>query len=209
MTKKPFLSNLKKIKVPNIFRESILIILSILLALVLNEWRANHNLETEKEKILGGIVLELENNLESLNHVMPYHKDITQSLNKVLSDPNVLDTLGDRLGIDLFFHYAEQGFKEPRIQANAWQTALLSGTMSRFDIETISRLSALYELQEEGVEIGWKKTVESFYDTESFEPSKNYTTLKKFYMTLKILYQMEQYLIEKHEETLEYLKNKK
>ncbi len=85
------------------------------------------------------------------------------------------------------------------------QTAQLSGTLSQFDNETIYHLSVLYELQKEGVETGWKKTVESFYESESFEPAKNHAILQRFQLAMGSLYGMERYLIEKHEETLEYL----
>ncbi len=194
-----------RIKAPKILRESLLIVLSILLALVINEWRANQKLEAEKEKILASITLELENNLESLQLVYPYHQRISQSLNELLTDQYVEDSLGDRTGIELFLHYSGHHFQEPRVQANAWQTAQLSGTMSQFDNEIIYRLSALYELQNEGVETGWKKSVEMFYGTDSFEPSKNRAVLLKIQLAMNSLAGMERYLIEKHEETLAFL----
>ena len=202
------ISSFRNTKLPKLLSESILIVLSILLALVINEWRANQKLESEKEKIMESITLELENNLKSLHSVMPYHKEVAQTLEKLLIQENIKDSLGNRTGIELFFKYAGRGFQEPRVQANAWQTAQLSGTLSQFDNETIYHLSVLYELQKEGVETGWKKTVESFYDNASFDPSLNRAILQKFQLAMSSLYGMEQYLIEKHEETLEYLESK-
>ena len=202
-------SFLEKIRIPKLLRESLLIVLSILLALVINEWRANQKLEVEKEKILASIILELENNLESLREVMPYHKKVAKGLSDLLKSENVQDSLGNRSAINLFFQYSQNGFQEPRVQANAWQTAQLSGTMSQFDNEIIYHLSVLHELQQEGVETGWKKTAESFYESESFDPSKNLMILQRFQLSVSSLAGMERYLIEKHEETLEFLRNKK
>ncbi len=191
---------------PKLLQESVLIVFSILLALVINEWRADQKLESDKEKILESIVLELENNLKSLRAVMSYHKKVAQKMGEILSQKNVIDVLGKKNGIELFFQYSEDGFQEPRVQANAWQTAQLSGILSQFDNETIYRLSALYELQEEGVETAWKKTVEGFYDNDSFDPSKNYAILQKIQLAISSLHSMERYLVEKNEETLEFLK---
>ncbi len=207
--KKSILSFLREKEVSQLFRESLLIVFSILLAFVINEWRASQKLQTEKEKILASIKLELENNLKSLRQVRPYHKEVAQSLKELLTQEHVKDSLGDKSGIELFFQYAGQGFQEPRVQANAWQTAQLSGTLSQFDNETIYHLSVLYELQKEGVETGWKKTVESFYESESFEPSVNYAILQKFQLAMNSLHGMERYLIEKHEKTLKYLNEEK
>ncbi|MEM7573934.1 MAG: hypothetical protein AAF433_13590 [Bacteroidota bacterium] len=188
-----------------IIRESLLIVFSILFALVINEWRANQKLRVEKEKILDSIVLELENNLASLEEVAPYHAQVAERLNELLTQEYLEDSLGNQNPIEVFLQHSGYGLQEPRVQANAWQTAQLSGTLSQFDNETIYELSKLYELQNEGVEAAWKKIVEMFYDNDSFEAIHRMAVLQKLQLSMASLSGMEEYLIEKHQKTLDFL----
>ena len=199
------MSFLRKLKAGKILRESLLIIFSILFALVINEWRANQKLRAEKNKILESIVLELENNLVSLQDVAPYHERVAANLGTFLAQEHLQDSIGDRNAIELFFQQASYGFLEPRVQANAWQTAQLSGTLSQFENETIYELSKLYELQNEGVETAWKKMVEIFYENDSFETRRQRAILQKVQLAMSSLASMEEYLMEKYEETLAFL----
>ena len=201
-------SILKKIKIPKILKESLLIIFSILLALVINEFRSNQKLEDSKNKAMESIRLEIENNIESLEHVIPYHIEVGNSIEGLIEKENIQDSLGDYTGFELFFQHSKNGFKEPRIQANAWAAAQMSGALALFDNDLIYELSIVYELQQEGVETGWKKTVEIFSETESFDPEKSYIMLCKYHRSMVNLAGMEKYLLKRKKEMLVYLDKK-
>ncbi len=202
-------SSFQKINFRKLFSEPLLIVFSILLALFINEWRTNYNLEKEKEKekILASIVLELEQNLESLDAVQPYHKKISQGIMTFLGSDSLELKIKGKTAIETFYQFIPEGIQEPRVQATAWNTAQLSEAIRLFDNETIYQIAQTYEHQNEGVEEGWKMIIQASMDLEFYKEEFTKAFLMRMANSFQNLSQIEGFLMRKTEKTLKVLKN--
>lgn len=205
-TSKSSISVFQSLNVKKLLSESFLIIISILLALFINEWRTNYNLEKEKEKILASIVLELEENLKSLNYVRPYHKKVSKSMMAFLASDSIEHKIEGKAAVEALYQFLPDGIREPRVQSTAWTTAQLSEAIRLFDNETIYQIAKTYEHQSEGVEEGWKMIIRSSMDLEFYKEASTKAFLLRMAHSFKNLSDIEGYLMRKTEETLKVLK---
>ena len=66
--------------------ESFLIIFSVLLALVLNEYRGQLKADEERARAMQMIEVEINSNLDILNKWIPYHNELLVSFDNALSE---------------------------------------------------------------------------------------------------------------------------
>lgn len=148
---------LKEVPLQALLLETLLIVLAILLALAVDNWRESrasaHLVETVLETIRG----ELERNLGFLEKRLPYHEAMEQAMIAAgetffveedgryrLRDPERIpsrEDVGMRRGTGLAL--------SPRLSGNAWQAALTSGALTHLDYSLLYRLSVAYTTLEE------------------------------------------------------------
>jgi hypothetical protein len=122
--------------------ESVLIVVSILLAFGLNGWweaRQDRNLARHA---LASFEKEIGQNRANLMDVMPYHLQL-HDLVAGLSLAGSVRTFEDVRGLDGF-----EGFQPAFLTATAWSTAIATGALNHLDYDLVSELSSVYTFQD-------------------------------------------------------------
>lgn len=119
---------IKKIPWPQLFVEAVLVVLSVLLALALNNWRQSEMNEDLAQRALHNIVDEVRANTIKIEETLAYHK-------KVLA---ILETNPDQVA----------PMRPAFIQNNAWETAQATRAVMYIDYDIAAQVSEIHELQE-------------------------------------------------------------
>jgi len=124
---------------PRVLFESALIVLSILVALGLDEWRENREDEETVQLALSNFALELRQNQERVEDATPFN----QGLRDVLRNRYQTDNIGS---VDEFVNMVES-YAPLALQSSAWETALATGSLAKMEYNLVSALSLTYSLQ--------------------------------------------------------------
>lgn len=124
---------------PRVLIESALIVLSILVALGLDEWRENREDDETVQLALSNFALELRQNQARVEHSAPYN----QGLKMVLGNRYQSDDIGT---VDDFVNLVAS-YVPAVLQSTAWETALATGSLANMEYELVSALSLTYSLQ--------------------------------------------------------------
>ena len=124
---------------PKALVESVLIVVSIMLALALDEWQEDQEIQELIDRSLVNFSNELTRNKLRIEDVSAYHRGINQILVKRNDMPNTTSIPEFRNIMDSM---------QPVVLTNsAWQTAVATGALGRMDFELVSALSLTYNTQ--------------------------------------------------------------
>lgn len=124
---------------PQVLFESALIVVSILVALGLDEWRENREDEETVRQALANFGSEIHQNKARIEDATPFNQGL-------------LDVLRGRYdgggieSVDEFIILAES-YTPVVLQSTAWETALATGSLAKMDYNLVSALSLTYSLQ--------------------------------------------------------------
>ena len=124
---------------PRVLFESALIVLSILVALGLDEWRENREDEENVQLALSNFSSELLLNQARVDDAAPFNR----GLRNVLRNRYQTDDIGS---VDEFVNMVES-YVPVVLQSAAWETALATGSLAKMDYDLVSALSLTYSLQ--------------------------------------------------------------
>ncbi len=127
-----------------LFAEAALIVLGVLLGMMANEWRVAWNNEHEAERALLAIRNELQTNFEQIEAILPYHRQIDDSL-EILAQR--IYTQNAKISPLEILRAIPKGFTTPLIEKNAWELLNRTGAISNIDFDLASALSKLYSQQ--------------------------------------------------------------
>jgi hypothetical protein len=119
--------------------ESLLIVVSIMFALALDEWREDREIEELVNRSVASFAHELEQNYSRVEAVRPYHEGLHQILERRVDD-EVVSSINE-------FRNLVDALQPAVLLASAWQTAVATGVLSRMDYELVSALSLTYSTQ--------------------------------------------------------------
>ena len=125
---------------PQVTIESILIVVSILIALGLDSWREKRNDEEFVRTALSNFQIEIQRNQARIEDAAPFN----QGLRIVLSQHY---GVGDIDTIDEFVRMVEI-YSPAALQSTAWDTALATGSLAKMEYSLVSALSLTYSLQD-------------------------------------------------------------
>jgi len=122
--------------------EAGLIVLSILLALAVNQWQ-----DARRERRLAGQAIasfrrEITLNRNRLRELAPYHEHIRDEMQQ-LDAAHAVNRFSDLEKIQGF-----RGFRPAFLLETAWRTAIATGALTHIDYPTATALSTTYTLQE-------------------------------------------------------------
>jgi len=124
---------------PRVIFESALITVSILLALGLDEWRENREVEETIRQAMSNFLSEIRQNKARVDDAAPFNK----GLHDVIEQRNQqgdIQSMSDFLGI-------MDSYSPVVLQSTAWETALATGSLAKMDYGLVSALSLTYGLQ--------------------------------------------------------------
>lgn len=124
---------------PRVLFESGLIVVSILVALGLDEWRENREDAQTVQQALLNFVSEVQQNEARIEDAAPFNA----GLRNVLKNRYDAD---DIASVDEFVGMVES-YTPVVLQSTAWETALATGSLAKMDYGLVSALSLTYSLQ--------------------------------------------------------------
>ena len=124
---------------PQVIFESVLIVVSILVALGLDEWREDREDDEMVLRALSSFAIEIQQNKVRVEDVAPFN----QGLKNVLSSHYVENDIAT---VDEFVIMVES-YSPVELHSTAWETALATGSLAKMNYELVSALSLTYSLQ--------------------------------------------------------------
>lgn len=127
--------------------ESLLIMLSITMALAVDQWKSDRQDRALARESLQSFQREIQLNRARVEDIAPYHAGLRAMLAK-------MDSAGRPGAAELREVGSGEGLRPPFLLDAAWQTALATGVLRHMDYETVSALSMTYTLQARFKELG-------------------------------------------------------
>jgi len=124
---------------PQVIIESVLIVVSILVALGLDEWREKREDEEFVRTALSNFLIEVRQNKNRVEDAAPFNKGLRQ----VLSQHYVNEDIAT---VDEFVNMVEI-YSPAGLQSTAWDTALATGSLAKMEYNLVTALSMTYSLQ--------------------------------------------------------------
>jgi hypothetical protein len=155
--------------------ESLLIIFSVLLALLVTEYLNNLHEKDNTRNILKSIVAELNHNKTAIREMKQYNLQVLNRIdsalvNKKLQSELVLDDEFDIKKI------APEGVLYRYLDNAAWTIAKASNITSKVDVETVAMLTRLYIDQDKMMKVE-EEVAKVFFDRSSRDPKQVRATL--------------------------------
>jgi len=124
---------------PRVIFESALITVSILLALGLDEWRENREVEETIRQAMSNFLSEIRQNKARVDDAAPFNKGLHDVIDQ-------RDKNGDIKTMSEFIDIMDS-YSPVVLQSTAWETALATGSLAKMDYGLVSALSLTYGLQ--------------------------------------------------------------
>jgi len=122
--------------------EAALIVLSILLALAVNQWQDARRERRLADQAIASFRQELTANRRRLRELAPYHQHIRDEMLR-LDSAHAVNSFSDLGKVGGF-----RGFRPAFLLETAWRTAIATGALTHIDYPTANALSTTYTLQE-------------------------------------------------------------
>jgi hypothetical protein len=155
--------------------ESLLIIFSVLLALILTEY-FNHLHDKENTKtMLQNIVSELEHNKKVILELKAYNAQVLTNIDSVLASTELQHRFvsNDEFHLDVI---APQGVLYRYLDDAAWTVAKNNNVISKVDVETVAALTKLYEDEAKMMKVE-EEVAKVIFDRASRDPKQVHLTL--------------------------------
>ena len=124
---------------PRVLFESMLIVVSILFALALDEWQEDREIEELVDRSVANFERELKRNQARIEAVQPYHEGLQRMLESRIA--------GDGIDSAVEFRNILDALQPAVLLSSAWETAVATGVLSRMDYELVAALSLTYSTQ--------------------------------------------------------------
>jgi hypothetical protein len=172
--------------------ESALIMVSVLLALALGEWREHLRERKLARTALTTFRREIESNLARLEQVQPKHAAMARRLGVAASAPSTTGT-----AFDVFVsQMPPDGLDTQPLREVAWETAQTTGALRLLDYETAVLLSETYLVQRSALFQTLQRLSDRFLAPQNFDPAQRGPMVKTHEMLLVELSGQESYLME-------------
>ncbi len=116
-----------------------LIILSILVALGLDEWRDDRQDAENIDKALINFIGELQQNRARVEDAAPFNQGLRHVLNR-RQEVKAIESVATFINII-------ESYSPVVLQSTAWETAIATGSLAKMDYNVVSALSLTYSLQ--------------------------------------------------------------
>ncbi len=183
--------------------ESLLIVISIVLGLGLNEWRQDRADMELADTALQSCLRELKENREKVSRRMPIHSQVWDQLKVIAARegtvPSLLTVMAEIM--------PEHGLQLPSLDRVAWETAQGTGALRHMPYEDVSRLSELYNSQSLGLTATVGRLSDRVFSHRSFAEDGNEETLMLLILLFQELVSQEEYYLKVCDELLGEIEN--
>ena len=136
----------KRFNWKKILLEAGMIVLSILLALFINEWRSNYNDRLETNKMLSNIIEEMDSNQVFIDNLISYHTVVLEKIQQAA----LSDSLESTFLKNEYFEISEvapKGIKQGDLHSIAWIVAKEEKISNRITFKESQMLFSVYDQQ--------------------------------------------------------------
>ena len=119
--------------------ESMLIVVSILFALYLDEWRDDRQNAENIEHALANFVSEIQQNRARVEDAAPFNQGLRHVLNR-RQEVRAIESVATFINIF-------ESYNPVVLQSTAWETAIATGALAKMEYKLVSALSLTYSLQ--------------------------------------------------------------
>lgn len=117
--------------------EFISVSFAVLIALLVNQWRADYNNSKLAEKAIYNIKQELQENKDAMAILIPSHKSILSQIDSIIGRQEKYNsTLGSTISIDVTL-----------ISSSAWEMAEITNAVFYLDFDDANKMAKVYNLQ--------------------------------------------------------------
>ena len=184
----------RRLPIQTLLIEVFSIVLGVLLALALNEWREQHSHQSQADSALQNISNELRANLELLTLL---HENNTATI-AAMSEEQDVEPEKDRNFIPGL-----------QLRETAWETLLSTGLSNYVDYETILMLSETFSMQSIYKQTGMQLTEAAMnvaaYATVSGTDVNNLHFQRQFVGYFEMLVRIEEELLKSYREVIDHL----
>jgi hypothetical protein len=131
--------NVSSVWLPQVLFESALIVVSILVALGLDEWREKREDSQVVLHALTSFMSEVRQNKIRVEDAAPFNQGLKSVLNRHYLEDDITS-------IDDFVSMVES-YSPVVLQSTAWETALATGSLAKMEYNLVAALSLTYSLQ--------------------------------------------------------------
>ena len=124
---------------PRVLFESFLIVVSIMVALALDEWRESRQDDETVRQALLNFRSEIDQNKARIEDAAPFNEGLLNVLQNRYEEDDIAT-------VDEFVNMVES-YAPVVLQSTAWDTALATGSLAKMDYNLVSALSLTYSLQ--------------------------------------------------------------
>ncbi|MEM1202639.1 MAG: hypothetical protein AAGN66_05370 [Acidobacteriota bacterium] len=178
-------------QLPRMLAEGTLIVLSILLGFVVNEWRLQRSEQELAATAVERFRSEIRHNRASVEERLAYHEGIVARAEAELATPGP----EDEPLLAMLERVAPRGILPPDLRDTAWQSALASRALEKMDYDLTFVIATVYRNQAVGADQTWRRIVDEFVRPESFLEGRRLAVLQFLWISSKELVSQEQSLI--------------
>lgn len=188
--------------VPRLLFESALIVLSILLALAVAEWRDARRERAQVATALDAIARELADNRQAVTRELPYHQEVRGALAALVRDPEAVAATARGQRADWGSEVAPEGLRAPALRSTAWETAQAQGILLAMDYDVAYLVAGVYGIQQLGVAQTVPRLVDAIFAPASFDPEQLPALLHQILALTNELVEQERYLLATYDRAL-------
>ncbi len=196
-------SNRKRFRLNTFVSESLLIILSVLFALFINEWRNTYKYNQRTKSIINNVKKEITHNKIYVEKLSKYHQSIIDNIRDVIKKDSIEAVFFPSTRFNLY-GVAPNGIIQGYIDEIAWLVAKQENITNRIEFEQSRALYRAYDQQ-----AAVKKTIETIIDIlvqrELQRKELLHESITIFAMEINELIGQEKMLIIRYNEVLETL----
>lgn len=156
--------------------ESALIVLSILLAFVLNEWREERRDASKVREARVRLAAEVAHNMAALDSAIPYHELLVARVSALLDSGDVAEVrrrLEAPPTLEILGSVAPDGLRPPDLRSAAWRSSEVGGILTLFDADLLQQIASVYQAQGDGVSATVGRLSSGIFAPERFsQPSR-------------------------------------
>ena len=180
--------------------ESVLIVLSVLLAFAVAEWRDRVADRDLAHAAVTNFRREISANLAELERVQPKHAEFAKRLLAAAQHP------GTGNAFDAFVKaMPEDGLDTPPLHEAAWEVATSTGALRLLDYNVAAQLSETYLVQRSTVLPTLRMLTDRISSIQTFEPAARTAMVRVQQMVITELAGQESYLIDLYRKALNVL----
>jgi len=177
---------------PYLMLEVVLIFLSVVLAFSMGRWQDKLDKRERVEVALQNIKTEIIRNRDQIEPLIEIHKNLFE---KAYQIPDSM--FKNSNAFELFIYASDdQNPQLPWVEKSAFEAAVFSGVLQNMDIELLTHISSLYNLQNKGIDSLFKQFSEIMGEPSIYTNERTEANLQAILMILQSMYWNEKSYLE-------------